>query len=153
MTFRMSQSSSKKQRANWLFQDSGESEGDEFCGIQRQAAVTEGCKCHSGDTLMKALHAQHERQLFCSPWHWVLLAVELPPTRLERVQCKVHRDSQMENEQDLPCGSANAKQTKRSSAGLPLILGNICRKGMVGGRGGDFRWQMREASGVLPACM
>lgn len=51
-------------------------------------AVTEGCKCHSGDVLMKALQAQHERQLFRSPWHQLFLAGELP-TGLEGVQRKV----------------------------------------------------------------
>lgn len=67
--------------------------------------MTEGCKCHSRDVLMKALHAQHERQLFCSSWHWLLLAGELP-TRLEEVQQKVHQGSQMEKEQNLLSGSA-----------------------------------------------
>lgn len=73
--------------------------------------MTEGCKCHSGDVLMKALRAQHERQLFCSPWHPPLLAGELP-TGLEGDQQKVHSESQMEKEQDLLSGSAIAKETE-----------------------------------------
>lgn len=81
----------QEHRANWLFPDSGESGGDELCAIQWRVAVTEGCKCHSGDVLMKALQAQHERQLFCSPWHPLFLAGALL-TGLAAVQQKVHRE-------------------------------------------------------------
>lgn len=76
---------------------------------------------------MKALHAQHERQLFCSPWHWLLLAGELP-TRLEGVQQKVHQGSQMEKERNLLSGSAIPKQTERLSARTLLIPVDVRRR-------------------------
>lgn len=94
---------------------------------QWRDAVTEGCKCHSGDVIMKALHAQHERQLFCSPWHWLLPAGELP-TRLEGVQQRVHQGSQMEKEQNLLSGSAIPKQTERVSVCALLILEDMRRR-------------------------
>lgn len=43
----------QEQKANWLFRDGGEYEGDEWRASQWQDALTEGCKCHSGDVLMK----------------------------------------------------------------------------------------------------
>lgn len=43
----------QEQKANWLFRDGGEYEGDELRASQWQDALTEGCKCHSGDVLMK----------------------------------------------------------------------------------------------------
>lgn len=95
-------------------------------------AVTEGCKCRSRDVLMKALHAQHERQLFCSPWHWLFLAGELP-TRLEGVQQRVHQGSQMEKERNLLSGSAVPKQTERLSVCTLLILEDMRRRQPVEG--------------------
>lgn len=51
-------------------------------------AAATGLQMPLRGVLMKALHAQHERQLFCSPWHWLLLAGG-PPTGLEGIQQKV----------------------------------------------------------------
>ena len=119
--------------------------------IQRRVAVTEGCKCHSGDVLMKARHAQHERQLFCSPWRWLLLAGVLP-TGLEGVQRKVHRESQMEKEQDLPSGPAIAKQMECLSICVALLLEDMRRRWLGGRKTGDSaggRKEIQAASGCI----
>ena len=121
--------------------------------IQRRVAVTEGCKCHSGDVLMKAQHAQHERQLFCSPWRWLLLAGVLP-TGLEGVQRKVHQESQMEKEQDLPSGPGIAKQMERLSICVALLLEDMRRRWLGGGKTGDSaggKKPLQAASGCVEA--
>lgn len=137
----------RKHRANWLFQDSQESGGDELHAIQWRVAVTEGCKCHSGDVLMKALHAQHERQLFCSLWHRLLLAGELP-TGLEGVQWKVHREPDGE-------GTELAVWTSHRQTDGALV--HLCYPS-PGGHEEEVAWWEEETqladgkrSGLLPA--
>lgn len=139
----------RKHRANWLFQDSQESGGDELHAIQWRVAVTEGCKCHSGDVLMKALHAQHERQLFCSLWHQLLLAGELP-TGLEGVQWKVHREPDGE-------GTELAVWTSHRQTDGALV--HLCYPS-PGGHEEEVAWWEEETqladgkrSGLLPACV
>lgn len=114
---RRSPSYTWKLGANWFFEANEEFGGDELYALWWQVAVTEGCKCHSGDVLMRALHAQHERQLLSSPWHQLFLAGELQ-MGLERVQRKVHQESQMERKQDLPSGPAmHSRRSACPSAG------------------------------------
>lgn len=116
------------------------------CALLNGAAVTEGCKCHAGDVLMKALHAQHERQLFCSPWHGLLPAGQLP-IGLEGVQQKVRRQSQMEKEEDLLSGPAIVKQTECLSICAALLLEDVQRRRHGGRTGRRLRWQKERGPG------
>lgn len=122
--------------ANWFFEANEEFGGDELYALWWQVAVTEGCKCHSGDVLMRALHAQHERQLLSSPWHRLFLAGELQ-MGLEGVQWKVHQESQMERKQDLPSGPAMYSRRSACPSAGPFSWRTWGGGGMVRGRGDD----------------